>query len=74
MSVLLALGIGIGVGAMLVIVLSLCLGTDGWLEEHLREAIDAQRSSVQGHGATPGQGHRLAGEADAMQAKEAKVR
>jgi hypothetical protein len=74
MSVLLAFGIGIGVGAVLVIVLSLCLGTDEWLEEDLREAIDAQRSPVQGHDATLGQGHGLAGETEAMQEKEAKVR
>jgi hypothetical protein len=73
MSVLLAFGIGIGVGALVVIVLSLCLGTGEWLEEHLREAIDAQRAPVQGHDATPCQGHGLAGETEAMQDGEAKV-
>jgi hypothetical protein len=73
MSVLLALGIGIGVGAVLVIVLALCLGTGEWWEECLREAIDAQRSPVQGHDATPGQGHGLVGKTVAMQEKETKV-
>jgi hypothetical protein len=72
MSVLLAFGIGIGIGAMLVIVLSLCLGTGEWLEEHLREAIDAQRSSIQGHSQRLAQGTGWQGKQTRCQQKRPK--